>query len=380
MGLDGFIQACSNVRNANPLKFFPYEEVCPQNNKTMKFRTSGDAGDIIHHLPLIEETRGGPHQLFFVDRACTKPLTSRANLLKGLIERQPYIKEVVCTEETPDYDLAEFRGFHRADISLLEAQRQYMNSRYKTNLQTKGQKPWLTNIDPKSEADVIIARSPRYHNHLFPWLKVMNHLRSTKAKVLFIGPSEEHRAFTAQFGPVEHKATKDLLEAAELISGASLFIGNQSSPLAVAEGLKAPRIAEVCLGVCDTIFYDEKAQWCAHGTVEIPALSGSPSFRIESTIKGLKEPREVNRGCPPPCGWEWGDMKRRMSLKPFADQMASMDRSKTRKEWEDAILINTMTAYPEYFEEKGKKAMFSNYISAMRKAGYEEFDLELQAC
>jgi hypothetical protein len=346
----------------------------------LKFRHSGDLGDLCHAMALLQEVKGGPHSLFFVDRACTKPLVSRSKLIAPLFERQPYIKEVVCTEDAPDYDLAEFRGFHRADISLLEAQRQYMNSRYKTNLQTKGRKPWLTNIDPKSEADVIIARSPRYHNHLFPWLKVMNHLRSTKAKVLFIGPAEEHRAFTTQFGPVEHKATKDLLEAAELIAGASLFIGNQSSPLAVAEGLKAPRIAEVCLGVCDTIFYDEKAQWVAHGTVEIPPLAGSPAFRIESTIKGMKSPAEVNRGCPPPGGWQWEDMDGRMSLKSFAIQMYGIDKTKTVRQWEDRILLNTMTAKPQFFEEKGKKAMFTNYISAMRNAGYEDFDVELQAC
>jgi hypothetical protein len=346
----------------------------------LKFRTSGDAGDCIHHLPLIEDTPNGPHSLFFVDRPHTKPLTSRAGLLKGLIERQPYIKEVRCTEEEPDYDLAEFRGFHRADISLMEAQRQYLNSKYKLNLKTTGEKPWIHNITPRSEADIILARSPRYHNHLFPWFKIMEHYRSTKAKILFIGPAEEHRAFTMQFGPVEHRATKDLLEAAELIAGASLFIGNQSSPLAVAEGLKAPRIAEVCLGVCDVIFKDDKAQWVAHGAVELPSIAGSEPKKIEAVIKGLKEPREVNRGCPPPCGWEWGDMKRRMSLRPFATQMAGLDRSKTQKEWEHAILINTMTAHPEYFEERGKKAMFTNYISAMRKAGYEDFDVELQAC
>lgn len=346
----------------------------------MKFRSSGDLGDIVASLPLVEETPNGPHSYFFVDRACTKPLTSRAHLIKGLIERQPYIKEVLCTEDTPDYDLAEFRGFHRADISLMEAQRQYVNSRYKTNIQTRGDKPWIYNITPKPEADIVLARSPRYHNHLFPWFKILEHYRASNAKILFMGPVEEHRAFTMQFGPVEHKATKDLLEVAELIAGASLFIGNQSSPLAVAEGLKAPRIAEVCLGVCDVIFRDDKAQWVAHGAVELPSIAGSGALKIDAVIKGLKEPREVNRGCPPPCGWEWGDMKRRMGLKPFATQMASMDRTKTQKEWELAILMNTMTAHPEFFEEKGKKAMFTNYISAMRKAGYEDFDVELQAC
>lgn len=346
----------------------------------MKFRSSGDLGDIVASLPLVEEVPHGPHSYFFVDRSHTKPLTSRAHLIKCLIERQPYIKEVVCTEEAPDFDLAEFRGFHRADISLLEAQRQYLNSRYKTNLRTRGEKPWLHNIEPKHEADIVLARSPRYHNHLFPWQKILDHYRATEAKIVFMGPEEEHRAFVMQFGPVKHRATKNLLEVAELIAGASLFIGNQSSPLAVAEGLKAPRIAEVCLGVCDVIFKDKKAQWVAHGSVELPSIAGSEPSNIEAVIKGLKEPKEVNRGCPPPCGWEWGEMKRRMSLKPFADQMASMDKTKTRKEWEFAILINTMTAHPHFFEEKGKKAMFTNYISAMQKAGYEGFDIHLQAC
>jgi ADP-heptose:LPS heptosyltransferase len=44
---------------------------------------------------------------------------------------------------------------------------------------------------------------------------------------------------------LEWVRVRDFLELAELIAGCKLFIGNQSFPYSLAEGLKVPRILEL---------------------------------------------------------------------------------------------------------------------------------------
>lgn len=341
------------------------------------FRHSGDAGDLVHSLAILQETPNGPHDLLLVDRPHTKALTTRSGLVIPLIERQPYINSIRCSEEEPDVDLAEFRTFHRADVSLMVAQQNYVNSKHKLGLRSKGREPWLFHVEHSKDSKdkVVVARSPRYHNHLFPWQKIVDHYGPER--ILFMGPDEEYKSFCLAFGHVPNANTKDLLEVAKLIQGSEVFIGNQSSPLSVAEGLKHPRIAEICLGVCDVIFKDDKAQWVAHGSVVLPDVAGSGELVIESQLKAVKLPHEINRGCPPPCQWWWGEMHS-MSLKELSQRVSRIDRTKTETEWGDAILLNTMQKFPEHFKDFGKQAMLTNYIDAMRKAGYDNFTIELE--
>jgi hypothetical protein len=61
----------------------------------------------------------------------------------------------------------------------------------------------------------------------------------------FIGLQEEHLAFVEAFGEVPYLPTADLLEAARVIRGSRLFIGNQSCCFAICEGMKHPAVLEV---------------------------------------------------------------------------------------------------------------------------------------
>lgn len=109
----------------------------------------------------------------------------------------------------------------------------------------------------------------------------------------------EHRQFCNCFGEVEYQPTKDLLEVAKLIAGSPLFIGNQSSAMAIAEGLKHPRVQEVADWIPDCIYPGAtNAQYVATGSYT-DLLSGQaigkPVNHVRLTDLSL---RELPRG-----GW-----------------------------------------------------------------------------
>ena len=86
---------------------------------------------------------------------------------------------------------------------------------------------------------------------------------------LLVGLDEEHEDFCKKFGEVEHLHTIDLYDVAEAIAGASLFIGNQSSPNAIANALRAPSIVETCLYAFDCIYERDNATYCHDGNLNL---------------------------------------------------------------------------------------------------------------
>ena len=57
--------------------------------------------------------------------------------------------------------------------------------------------------------------------------------KASAPDAIFIGTDDEYESF----GHGEHVRAADALELAATISGASIFVGNQSLPYAIAEGL-----------------------------------------------------------------------------------------------------------------------------------------------
>ena len=90
--------------------------------------------------------------------------------------------------------------------------------------------------------------------------------------MVFVGSPDEHFAFQQYAGPVSYHHTPDYLELAQVIAGADLFIGNQSSPFWVAEGLKAPTVLEVCLYCSNCHFDRDRVIYGRDRTVDLPDL------------------------------------------------------------------------------------------------------------
>lgn len=219
-----------------------------------------DAGDIILSLASVQALGGG-HYFF---KPCEK---SPFRLLESLLARQPYISGVsVHHREKVDADFSTFRkGGIPWGVRLAE-----LHSRW-VGAQVDFSKPWLTvDPDPRSAGKILISKTARYSNKYFPWKALAERFHK---KMIFVGLEQEWKMFcgkTSQY--VQFIRTKDLHEVARLIAGSELLIGNQSSPMAIAEGLKHPIIQEVCLATPDCIFPRPNAVHCFDGTLNCQIL------------------------------------------------------------------------------------------------------------
>lgn len=221
----------------------------------MIFNHFGALGDILYSLTFAREYSLSkdspmiglnlqvdvPGPLNPQDRRPTLLSRESAEWLKPLLEAQPYIDTVTIGSTISDtsFDLSNFRRlplFHSAgDI------RYYYYSLTSDTLPKDFVTPTLDVIpDPRAKGRVIVFRSSRYHNPFVNY-REFRHLQD---RMLFLGLPEEHEAFCKWWFDVEYLPTKDALDAARLIKGADLTIGNQTCLFAIAEQLKVPRILE----------------------------------------------------------------------------------------------------------------------------------------
>ena len=122
-------------------------------------------------------------------------------------------------------------------------------------------KPWLRphsiqygNLKDK----ILVNRTERYNNMLISY----RFLKEYGDKVIFVGLPHEHTKFcVANNLDIPILDQKDFLGISIALSSCKLYIGGQSSIFQVAEGLKIPRLLEVCKPIPNVIgsgpgFYD----------------------------------------------------------------------------------------------------------------------------
>lgn len=91
---------------------------------------------------------------------------------------------------------------------------------------------------------IVFSRTARYLSHDFPWQDIIQWFGD---RAVLLGTPQEYNNFvrlSPQAAKLSYKQTADLLEAAQIIQSADLFVVNQSSLFAIAEGLKKPRVLE----------------------------------------------------------------------------------------------------------------------------------------
>lgn len=267
---------------------------------SLSWRISGDAGDGVFQLALMHKL-GGRHIVRCVDRpGVTSPWTPRVPLIKRLFEAQPYIEAVEISEEDVDIDLVAFRRWHSNTTTLPMANCAEYQMQTGKFLRADGSEPWLfVEADPSFSRKIIISRSPRYNNRRFPWKKIVDHYGP---RLIFVGLREEHQAFVEGFGDVLYLPTPTLWEVARAIAGSALFIGNQSSPHAIALALGKDIISEVGTEQPDCIFSRENVQYVGDGECCLPDVSGSGELEIPPYID---IPASFNRRMVPPGFWQY---------------------------------------------------------------------------
>jgi len=200
-----------------------------------------DCGDIIVSLASVKAHGGGDYYL-----KRSKPQIFP--LLELLFNKQEFVGLHPFSNQTIDHDFSTFRkGGIPYGTSLGELHAKWVG------IPTDFSQPWLT-AEPseKSRGKICVNRTARYNNPQFPWKWLVEQLGD---RMIFVGLPQEWRAFSSRVGRViEYVPTTNLWEVACLIAGSDLFIGNQSSPMAIAEGLKHPSIQETCLFVPDCIY------------------------------------------------------------------------------------------------------------------------------
>jgi len=208
------------------------------------FSHSGDLGDIIYALPTIKAIRKSDDTtkliLFNSPGKTSHGLDEiKVNRLRPLLEAQPYLSEVIWSDTQYETSLNGFRDHHGvgnlADMHLATHGLPW----------THRQEPWLevNSLPSGNYPKVIISRSPRYHNSNFPWKRVVETYQKDS---IFIGFLDEYAEFVKNYGYIPFQECDNFLLMAQLIKASKLFIGNQSSPCAVAHGLRHPMVQCIC--------------------------------------------------------------------------------------------------------------------------------------
>jgi hypothetical protein len=187
------------------------------------FYHSGATGDVIYSLPTIKALGGGIFNVQLPDHLY--------DTILPLLESQEYIHEVKKGRELTGtiYNLDLFRSnidLHLTHLVQLHLQSfQIIDETWKQG--------WLK-VEPIKSNNSFVNITPRYISLTTDWIKEINFLKDNSDNVYFIGLESEYEPYKHL---IERYEIKDYLELAQLQLGAKYVSGNQSSFMAVAQGL-----------------------------------------------------------------------------------------------------------------------------------------------
>ncbi len=239
----------------------------------------GNAGDIIYAMPTIKrihELTGVPVNLYFrLGKPMNLPMYSKhplgnvmfnqnmADMISPLISEQGYITSCgVYTDQKIHIDLDYFRA------GLISQSRGNIARwcGYITGVSPVLYKSWLTVAPDTSYANsILVARSGRYQNRSIDYT-ILNKYEN----LVFLGIESEYNDMRRYLPKICWQPVDDFLQMARIIAGCKFFIGNQSFPYAIAEGLKVPRLLEVSFEVINVVpegenandfFFQEHFEW-----------------------------------------------------------------------------------------------------------------------
>lgn len=337
----------------------------------MVIGTEGDIGDACILMGVIQGIPNGPHTLLFQPSSVTKtgPDPSRlCSIVAPLAQKQSYIAEARCVNggEHIDWRSGEFRGkgIWVPKTSLLGAKAYHLVSTKGIGRNITGKEQWLFNIeaDGRGSDRVVINRTSRYRNHYFPWTEIVHFYGD---RLLFVGMPHEYRDFCGEFGVIEYARTQNMLEVAQVITASKLFIGNQSSPNAVAEGLKHPTIQETSLSIPDCIFRRDNAQHVYDGSCVLPGFDGQEPFHCASRFVRRVN---VNLRIVPHGLWQFPGFMAQGLPSILAKLIQTKRGGGDLEQIEKEVIDYNVARLPEHFADQSTKHVFDIYHEAFKNS------------
>lgn len=228
----------------------PIQLNIPEKN-SYHFKHSGNAGDLVYSLPAARALAGSNEIHYHLNPGQKGHYGKKPHPLEGLmlndkmyemlyplISAQSYITSCsVYSGQYIDYDMDLIRTYpfpnSRGNIS-----RWYF---YLFATSADLSEPWLhVNPDTTWQEHIVIARSQRYNAPAISY----SFLNKYKKKI-FVGVEQEWKEMKKMLPDIEYIPVNDFLQLAAIIAGSKLFIGNQSFPFSLAEGMKVNRLLEV---------------------------------------------------------------------------------------------------------------------------------------
>lgn len=215
---------------------------------------AGDLGDVVASLPAVRALGGGHYAIGYRDGHCRESMRGpRFDVLRPLLEEQPYIKGVRWTDDL-DACTHDFSTF-RHDLIVGENLAQWQARHFRVTI---SEDPWLV-AEPNENYRglTVIARSSRYQERAFPWAQML----ADNPGAVFVGLEAEYEAFRRRYGHLEYAPTRDLLEVAEIIAASARVISNQTCCWWIAIGLGCDVVQETCSKSPDSMIKRPNARY-----------------------------------------------------------------------------------------------------------------------
>ena len=220
--------------------------------KTISVLQSGHLGDLIYSLPFVkraaeindanvnfnvgfDEISGTPNHSS--GKYCINETTY--NYIKPLLEYQSYIANV----QKHDGNLVNynFDQFRRIGLNIAAGDLRRNHGYVYPELQQDLSGPFIeAPMDEQYKNLIVVNLTDRYRNPKVDYRILANY------DFVFVGLEHEYENFCKiHYIKPERIILENALQTATLLNSCKLFIGNQSSTFAIAEGLKIKRMLEV---------------------------------------------------------------------------------------------------------------------------------------
>lgn len=287
------------------------------------FAHAGNAGDVIAALPALRAfyRKTGTKPILYLIRnhpaeyyeGAVHPVkdengnTVNLNdemiaLLTPLLKQQEYIEDVrVCGVEFGEWDVAlsEIRNTF-CNIPFHDLRRWYFYVYPDLACDLSEQYLFVPDSEKNFTKDkIIIARSERYHSgHVDNDNEGYSFLKKYEDNLVFSGTMREHNKFCMDYDlNIPKLSINNFLELAQALKQSNGLVSNQTMIFQIAEGLKIPRVVELCSFAPNVIPTGENAfdfHHVVHLKYYFHLLNGTiPEYVKEIEKAGIIQPQKV---------------------------------------------------------------------------------------